>query len=69
MTQEQNAKYKRLNDRLNELSQINSNVGKLTFYMQNNELNEETEKEMKRQLEAMQVYRSCLESRITKGIY
>lgn len=69
MTQEQNAKYKRLNDRLNELSQLNGNIGRLAFYMTTNDIDSETEKELNKQLTAMIDYRSCLENRITTGIY
>lgn len=69
MTQEQNAKYKRLNDRLNELSQLNGNIGRLAFYMTTTDVDSETEKELSNQLNAMTVYRSCLERRISNGIY
>lgn len=69
MTQEQNAKYKRLNDRLNELSQLNGNIGRLAFYMTTTDIDSETEKELNKQLTAMIDYRSCLENRITTGIY
>lgn len=69
MTQEQNAKYKRLNDRLNELSQLNGNIGRLAFYMTTTDIDSATEQELNKQLEAMIAYRSCLENRITTGIY
>lgn len=69
MTQEQNAKYKRLNDRLNELSQLNGNIGRLAFYMTTTDIDSETEKELNKQLTAMIDYRSCLEHRINTGIY
>lgn len=69
MTQEQNAKYKRLNDRLNELSQLNGNIGRLAFYMTTTGVDSATEQELNKQLTAMIDYRSCLENRITTGIY
>ena len=70
MTQEQNAKYKRLNDRLNELSQLNGNIGRLAFYMTENDIDSDVEAhKLSAQLAAMQIYRSCLENRITTGIY
>lgn len=69
MTQEQNAKYKRLNDRLNELSQLNGNIGRLAFYMTTTDIDSATEQELNKQLAAMIDYRSCLENRITTGIY
>ena len=69
MTQEQNAKYKRLNERLGELSQLNGNIGRLAFYINENCIDEETEKALNEQLAAMRAYRNCLENRITNGIY
>lgn len=69
MTQEQNAKYKRLNDRLNELSQLNGNIGRLAFYMTTTDVDSATEQELNKQLTAMIDYRSCLENRISTGIY
>lgn len=69
MTQEQNAKYKRLNDRLNELSQLNGNIGRLAFYMTTTDIDSATEQALNRQLGAMIAYRNCLEDRITNGIY
>lgn len=69
MTQEQNAKYKRLNDRLNELSQLNGNIGRLAFYMTTTGIDSATEQALNRQLGAMIAYRNCLEDRITNGIY
>ena len=65
MTQEQNAKYKRLN----ELSQLNGNIGRLAFYMTTTDVDSATEQALNRQLEAMTAYRSCLENRIEAGIY
>jgi hypothetical protein len=69
MTQEQNAKCKRLNDRLNELSQLNGNIGRLAFYMTTTNVDSATEQELNKQLTAMIDYRSCLENRISTGIY
>ena len=69
MTQEQNAKYKRLNNRLDELSQLNGNIGRLAFYMTTTDIDSATEQALNRQLEAMTAYRSCLENRIETGIY
>ena len=69
MTQEQNAKYKRLNDRLNELSQLNGNIGRLALYMATTDVDSATEQELNKQLTAMIDYRSCLENRISTGIY
>lgn len=71
MTQEQSAKYKRLNDRLEELYELNGQIGRLSFYLSNNEneLNDEIKNTIKGQLAAMSSYRGRLEYRIEKGWY
>lgn len=69
MTQEQNAKYKRLNDRLNELSQLNANLARLAFYINENDISDMVRDTLKAQRGAMIQYRNCLEDRITNGIY
>ena len=64
-------KYKRLVDRLNELSVLNANIGRLAFYMNNNHnrMVGVEGKDMTDQLDAMCNYRAVLERRIIKGIY
>lgn len=70
MTQEQYAKYKRLNDRLAELNDLNGNIGRLRFYLNENTKGEgQVETAMRSQLEAEEKYRSVLECRISKGWY
>jgi hypothetical protein len=69
MTQEQNAKYKRLNDRLNELSQLNGNIGRLAFYINENYMTDAMCCTLAEQREAMIKYRDVLQNRIINGAY
>lgn len=71
MTQEQYTKYKRLQDRLAELNDLNGKMGRLSFYLSNNgdELDDEARNTIDGQLDAMRRYRIQLEYRIGKGWY
>lgn len=69
MTQEQNAKYKRLNDRLNELSQLNGNIARLAFYINENDMTDARRCTLAEQREAMIKYRDVLQNRIINGAY
>ena len=69
MTQEQNAKYKRMNDRLNELSQLNANLGRLTFYINENDMTDGMYEILEAQRQAMIQYRNVLQDRIVNGAY
>lgn len=71
MTPEQKDKYQRLDDRLAELNNLNGNIGRLRFYLDENvdELDGDALNEMVGQFNAMMVYRNKLECRIEKGWY
>ena len=70
MEKEMYTKYNRLNDRLNELSTINTNIGKLAFYLNENKVeNENCELALKGQLGSMFRYRDALQDRIANGYY
>lgn len=67
MTQEQTAKFRRMNDRLEELGNLNVRIARLAFFVNENEINEETKISMQAQLCAMRKYRVVLQMRIEKG--
>ena len=69
MTQEMHSKYKRMNDRLNELSLLNANLAKLAFYINENGMTDEMRDTLKAQREAMVQYRNLLQDRIVNGAY
>lgn len=71
MTQEQDEKYKRLQDRLAELDDLNCKIGRLSLYLSNNgdEPDDEARNTIDGQLDAMKRYRIQLEYRIEKGWY
>lgn len=70
MTNEQREKYRRLQDRLRELSDLNEKIGRLSFYINNEkEVGNAIHKIMATQLSYMMNYRTALEERIDKGIY
>ena len=64
-------KEKRLSARLDELNSLNRNIGRLTFFIQEHEVDEEEESLnlFKQQLEAMVTYRDVLQQRIIRGFY
>ncbi len=62
-------KEKRLSTRLDELNSLNRNIGKLTFFIQEHEVDEESLNLFKQQLEAMVTYRDVLQQRIIRGFY
>lgn len=62
-------KEKRLSARLDELNSLNRNIGRLTFFIQEHEVDEESLNLFKQQLEAMVTYRDVLQQRIIRGFY
>ena len=67
---EMDAKYKRLNDRLIELNALEANIGKLAFYLNENNIEDENcKRTLREQLASMYRYRDALQDRITDGYY
>lgn len=63
-------KYERLNARLNELNDLNKKIGRLAFFLNEDENVLQYEEEiMDKQLEHMIEYKKILEERIKKGVY
>lgn len=72
MTNEQIEKYKRLQDRLKELKDLNERIGKLAFFINNEKENgneNEVDYIMVNQINHMTRYKECLEERIYRGVY
>ena len=70
MNEEMRKKYTRLYDRINELTTLNTNIAKLTFYLNENEIKDkDCVLALHMQLEAMIDYRDALQDRIIKGYY
>lgn len=69
METEMGEKYKRLQERLEELSVLNGNIARLAFYINENQPEGEGHNAMKRQLSAMIEYRVELQRRIANGWY
>ena len=70
MTNEQKEKYKRLQDRLKELSDLYEKIGKLSFYINNEKENgNEVDELLNSQLGHMLKYATELERRICQGVY
>ena len=70
MEKEMYAKYNRLNDRLNELSTLNTNIAKLAFYLNENKIEDaDCANALQGQLDFMIKYRDALQDRITNGYY
>lgn len=63
-------KLERLYDRINELTTLNTNIAKLAFYINENDI-EDADKlyAMQKQLNFMLMYRDTLQGRITNGYY
>ena len=63
-------KYVRLNDRINELSTLNTNISKLAFYLNENKIEDaDCANALQGQLDLMIKYRDALQDRITNGYY
>ena len=70
MNEEMHKKYMRLCDRLNELGVLNTNIAKLAFYVNENNIEDtDCRASMTEQLDAMVAYRDSLQYRIAKGYY
>ena len=69
MKTEMSKKYKRLLDRIDELSALNKSIARLAFYINENNPEGEGHNAMKRQLSAMIEYRVELQRRIENGWY
>ena len=70
MNEKMYKKYVRLNNRINELTTLNTNIAKLAFYINENQI-EDADKlsAMQKQLNFMLMYRDTLQERITNGYY
>ena len=63
-------KYVRLNDRINELSTLNTNIAKLSFYINENKIEDaDCANALQGQLDLMIKYRDALQDRIINGYY
>lgn len=70
MNEEMHKKYMRLCDRLNELGVLNTNIAKLAFYVNENNIEDtDCRASMTEQLDAMVAYRDSLQHRIAKGYF
>lgn len=70
MTENMQSKYKRMNERLNELSTLNGNIARLAFYINENDMTDElAQAALKAQRTAMINYRDILQNRIIDGVY
>lgn len=70
MNEEMHKKYMRLYDRLGELGELNGNIAKLAFYVNENDIEDtDCRSNMTEQLDAMVAYRDVLQYRIAKGYY
>lgn len=69
MTPDMQSKYKRMNERLNELSTLNGNIARLAFYINENDMTDALAQTLQAQREAMINYRDILQNRIINGTY
>ena len=70
MNEKMYKKYVRLNDRINELSTLNTNIAKLAFYLNENKIEDaDCANALQGQLDFMLRYRDALQDRITNGYY
>lgn len=69
MTPEMNEKYVRMNKRLTELEQINGNIARLAFDINENYMTDAMHDTLKAQLKTMVQYRNLLQDRIIDGAY
>ena len=70
MNEKMYKKYVRLNDRINELSTLNTNIAKLSFYINENQIEDaDCANALQGQLDFMIKYREALQDRIINGYY
>ena len=70
MNEKMYKKYVRLNDRINELSTLNTNIAKLSFYINENQIEDaDCANALQGQLDFMIKYRDALQDRIINGYY
>lgn len=69
MTPEMQEKYVRMNKRLTELEQINGNIARLAFDINENYMTDAMHDTLKAQLKAMVRYQNLLQARIIDGLY
>jgi len=69
MTPEMQEKYVRMNKRLTELEQINGNIARLAFDINENYMTDAMYDTLKAQLKVMVRYRNLLQTRIIDGAY
>ena len=70
MNEKMYKKYVRLNDRINELSTLNTNIAKLAFYLNENKIEDaDCANALQGQLDFMIKYRDALQDRIINGYY
>lgn len=69
MNAEMREKYKRLQDRLSELSVLNGNIARLALYLNENKPEGTMSDTMWSQATAMEEYRDALQVRIKRGWY
>ena len=70
MEKEMYTKYNRLNDRIIELNVLESNIAKLAFYINENQIEDaDCANALQGQLDFMIKYRDALQDRIINGYY
>ena len=70
MNEKMYKKYVRLNDRINELTTVNNNIAKLSFYINENQIEDaDCANALQGQLDFMIKYREALQDRIINGYY
>lgn len=72
MTEDKRAKYQRLKRITGELSELSEKIGKLAFFLNENELTGKSDFEitqLESQLDTMCSYRKILQARISIGNY
>ena len=69
MNEQQNKKYSRMSKTLVELHDLESKIARLQFYINENEIPNETREILIKQMTAMIEYRVILQDRFKKGIY
>ena len=70
MEKEMYTKYNRLNDRIIELNVLESNIAKLAFYINENQIEDaDCANALQGQLDFMIKYRDALQGRIINGYY
>lgn len=69
MGAEKREKYERLNEIIEELNELNGNIARLAFYLNENEIDEDYKCLLDAQLRAMVKYREILDVRIESGTW